>query len=222
MTRTRTRLGGPPQPLELVPDESALLIIDMTRDFIAPGAPMECPAGRQLASRLRPLIERCRETHLQVIYVNHVHEPSSHDMGTLARRFPAIGEGRALRAGSEGVAVWEEIAPGEDDIVVTKIRQSGFAYTSLEAVLREIGATTLIFSGVATGACVESTARDAVARDFDAILLSDGTAGSNLQDHGFGDFDSALLQRVILTNFAQHFGQVHSVGDVLAALAHAS
>ena len=215
-TARRSREGSPP---ELVPGESALLVIDMSRDFIAAGAPMECPDGRAVASRLRPLIEGCRAKGLRVVYVNHVHDPEGHDMGTLARRFPIIAEGRALRAGSPGVEIWDEIAPREGDIVVEKVRQSGFTYSRLEAILRGIGARTLIFGGVATGACVECTARDAVSRDFEAILLSDGTAASDLPDHGFGAVDRASLQRVTLTNFAQHFGAVHSVADVLHALA---
>jgi ureidoacrylate peracid hydrolase len=143
-------------------------------------------------------------------------------MGTLARRFASIGEGRALRAGTPGVEIWHAIAPQPGDLVVEKIRQSGFTYTSLEAVLRDLGTRTVIVAGVSTGACVECTARDAVSRDFDVVFLSDGTATSDLPDLGWGAIDSDTIQRVFLTNFAYHFGRVATVDQLLAALAPAA
>jgi ureidoacrylate peracid hydrolase len=139
-------------------------------------------------------------------------------MGTLGRRFASIGEGRALRAGTPGVEIWHEIAPQPGDILVEKIRQSGFTYTSLEAVLRELGVRTVVVAGVSTGACVECTARDAVSRDFEVVFLSDGTASSDLPDLGWGAVDADTLQRVFLTNFAYHFGRVATVGQLVDAL----
>jgi ureidoacrylate peracid hydrolase len=198
-----------------------LLVIDMSRDFLAPGAPMECRPGRAAAARLVPLLERCRAVGLPIIYVNHVHWPGASDMGTLGERFPAIREGRVLRGGTPGVEIFETIAPQPGDLMVEKIRQSGFTYTRLEAVLRGLGTEYVIVAGVSTGACVECTARDAVSRDFRVIFLADGTATNALPDLGWGPVDVETLQRVLLTNFAYHFGTVATVEQVLAALATA-
>jgi biuret amidohydrolase len=200
---------------DVKPDNSALLVIDMSRDFLAPGAPMESARARAMAPRLALLLHRCREVGLPIIYVNHVHHPDAKDTGTLARRFPMIGAGRALRAGTPGVEIWPEVSPKPGDLMIEKVRQSGFIYTHLEASLRELEAHYLIFSGYNLSACVESTARDAVARDFDAILLSDGTATSELPDLGWGEVDAEMLRRVFLTNFAYHFGSVVSIADFL-------
>jgi nicotinamidase-related amidase len=197
---------------------TALLIVDMSRDFIAPGALMECEAGRNMVPRLIPLLERCRAIGLPVVYVNHVHRAGAHDMGTLGQRFPSISAGHVLRAGTPGVEIWDEIAPRPGDLVVEKIRQSGFTYTSLEAVLRDLQIRTVIVGGVATGACVDCTARDAVSRDFDVIFLSDGTATPAMPNLGWGSIDADTIQRVFLTNFAFHFGRVATIRAVIGAL----
>ena len=83
-------------------------------------------------------------------------------MGTLAQRFPAIGEGKVLRAGTPGVEMWEVVAPQDGDIVVEKIRQSGFHYTKLEAVLRELGRLVDLTSirGEELTACEQSDTDD--------------------------------------------------------------
>ncbi|MDP7518051.1 MAG: isochorismatase family protein, partial [Arenicellales bacterium] len=101
------------------------------------------------------------------------------------------------------------------NIVMEKIRQSGFMYTRLEATIKELEVENLLVAGVATGACVECTARDAVARDYSVILLSDVTSASGLPDLGWGEVDSKTLQRVFLTNFAYHFGKVASTNELL-------
>ena len=200
---------------DVKPENSALLVIDMSRDFLAPGAPLENSAGREMADHLSELMDRCRAVGLPIIYVNHVHHPETRNIGTLAERFPNIGQGKVLRAGSRGVEMWEKIAPKEGDIIVEKIRQSGFVYTGLEATLRELGVRNVIVSGVSVGACVECTARDAVARDFHTIMLSDGTSANSLPDQGWGDIDFETLQRVFLSNFAFHFGGVASIDELM-------
>lgn len=200
---------------EFSSQNTALLVIDMSLDFLADGAPFETQEGRQMMPKLIKLIHRCREIELPIIYINHVHHPGAKDMGTLGKRFPTIRQGKALRAGSEGVQIWPEIAPQAGDIVMEKIRQSGFMYTRLEATLKELEVKNILVAGVATGACVECTARDAVARDYSVIVLSDVTSASGLPDLGWGEVDSDTLQRVFLTNFAYHFGKVASTNELL-------
>ena len=80
-------------------------------------------------------------------------------------------------------------------------------YTRLDATLKELNVVNLLMAGVSTGACVESTARDAVSRDYFVYMLSDVTAASGISDLGWGEMDSDTLQRVFLTNFAYHLGE---------------
>ena len=200
---------------QISPQNTALLVIDMSIDFLAEGAPFETSEGRQMMPNLIKLIRRCREIDLPIIYINHVYHPGAKDMGILGKRFPVIRKGQALRAGSDGVQIWPEIAPQPGDLVMEKIRQSGFMYTRLEATIKELQVEHLLVAGVATGACVECTARDAAARDFSVILLSDVTSASGLPDLGWGEVDSETLQRVFLTNFAYHFGKVAATNELL-------
>ena len=74
-------------------------------------------------------------------------------------------------------------------------------YTRLDASLKELKVVNLLMAGVSTGACVESTARDAVSRDYFVYMLSDVTATSGIPDLGWGDMDSATLQRVYSDQF---------------------
>ena len=201
---------------ELSPGNTALLIVDMSLDFLQVGAPFETVDGRNMLPSLIRFMRHCREVRLPIIYLNHVHHPGANDKGTLADRFPVIRDGKAVRAGTEGVSIWPEIAPQPGDIVIEKIRQSGFVYTKLDAALKELKVVNLLMAGVATGACVESTARDAVSRDYFVYMLSDVTAASGITDQGWGAVDSATLQRVILTHFAYHFGKVASTGELMA------
>lgn len=200
---------------ELTPKNTALLVVDMSLDFLQVGAPFETVEGRQMLPRLIRFIRHCRELELPIIYLNHVHHPGANDKGTLADRFPVIRDGKAVRAGTEGVTIWPEIAPQAGDMVIEKIRQSGFMYTRLDATLKEMKMANLLMAGVSTGACVESTARDAVSRDYFVYMLSDVTATSGIADLGWGEVDSATLQRVLLTNFARHFGKVASTEELM-------
>src|SRR6478752_10600130 len=99
------------------PDNTAALVIDMSRDFVDPGHPMASAEARALAMRLAPFLARCRAVGLPIIYVNHVHRPDARDMGRLALRFPAIGEGKVLRGGTVGVEICDALAPEPGDLV---------------------------------------------------------------------------------------------------------
>ena len=200
----------------LSPANTALLIIDMSLDFLQAGAPFETVEGRAMLPNLLRFTRHCREIALPIIYLNHVHHPGANDKGTLADRFPVIRDGKAVRAGTEGVTIWPELAPQPDDVVIEKIRQSGFMYTRLDATLRELNTVNLLLAGVSTGACVESTARDAVSRDYFVYMLSDATATSGIPDQGWGELSSDTLQRVFLTNFAYHFGKVTATEELMA------
>ena len=79
-------------------------------------------------------------------------------------------------AGSPGVAIFPEIAPRDDEIVITKHRFSAFYGTDLEIILRGLGVTTVVITGVTTENCCHATARDAFFRDFQVAFLSDATA----------------------------------------------
>ena len=75
---------------ELSPDNTALIVIDMSLDFLQVGAPFETTEGRDMMPNLVRFIRHCREVKLPIIYLNHVHHPGANDMGSLADRFSVI------------------------------------------------------------------------------------------------------------------------------------
>ncbi|MGH2618279.1 MAG: cysteine hydrolase family protein, partial [Thermomicrobiales bacterium] len=107
------------------PGKTALFVVDMENDFVAPGAPMETPAGRAMLPQLTQALACCRAHGIPVIYTTHAHRPGGCDLGLLAHD-PRIAQGDALVDGSPGVAIFPEIAPRDGEIVIAKHRFSAF------------------------------------------------------------------------------------------------
>jgi nicotinamidase-related amidase len=91
----------------------------------------------------------------------------------------------ALADGSKGHDFWPELDIKDSDLVVTKLRYSAFigGASDLEAQLRARGIDTVLITGTVTNVCCESTARDAMMRNFRTIMISDGNAATTDQDH---------------------------------------
>ncbi|MCR4420669.1 MAG: isochorismatase family cysteine hydrolase [Clostridia bacterium] len=191
-------------------DRSALLVIDLQNDFVAPGAIMEVPEARRQIPKVKALIEGCRRLGVPVIYTVHVHHPSL-DLCPLQRRmFPRLAE-EGLREGTPGVEVYPEIAPQPGELVIRKRRFSAFYNTELETVLRNLKGPsqidTVIICGTVTNICCESTARDAFFRDYKVVFGSDVNAALDEE-----------LHRATLRNMAEVFGRVMDGQAILAAL----
>jgi len=189
------------------PGKTALIVVDMQNDFVAPGAPLESSAGRAMVPHLQRALACCREQGIPVIYTAHVHRPGGFDQGLLAHA-PAIGRGEALVAGSPGVAIFPEIAPYDDEIVITKHRFSAFYGTDLEIILRGLGVTTVVITGVTTENCCHATARDAFFRDFQVVFLADATATVDYPDLGYGSLSADAVHRATLVILARDTADV--------------
>ncbi len=189
------------------PRTTALIVVDMQNDFVAPGAPLESRAGRAMAPHLQRALACCREQGIPVIYTAHVHRPDGCDLGLLAHA-PAIGRGDALVDGSAGVAIFPEIAPRDGEIVISKHRFSAFYGTDLEIILRGLGVTTVVITGVTTENCCHATARDAFFRDFQVVFLSDATATGDYPDLGYGSMSADEVHRATLVILARDTADV--------------
>ncbi len=201
------------------PSSTAFLVVDMTNDFLDPGAPQECPAGREIVAGLSRLAEECRRVGIPVIYTSHMHRPDGSDMGRRGDVFKHLvdeaGRPVNLIEGTRGVEVVDDLAPAPGEIVIRKSRYSAFFNTDLDTVLRHRGTRTVIIGGVATNICCESTARDAMFRDYQVIFLSDGNATMDIEDLGWGPIDHEEIQRVVLSGIAASFGEVACVEEVI-------
>lgn len=200
------------------PDRTGLLVIDMTNEFLKEGSPLEVPAGRKMVPRLKKVIETCRSEDVLVIYTRHVLRENGANAGLLEEFYQAVRGKKAHVPGSEGVKVYDEISPGKDDIVISKHRYSAFYETELDTILKNMGIDTLIISGVLTNLCCESTARDAMFRDYRVIFLQDCNATFDLPDLGFGEVSKEKIQKSVCSTIAFGIGSVKTSEAVIEEL----
>ncbi|EPM93608.1 isochorismatase hydrolase [Pseudomonas syringae pv. actinidiae ICMP 19070] len=118
------------------------------------------------------------------------------------RKRPEL-EGQLLAKGGWDYQLVDELKPEPGDIVVPKIRYSGFFNSSFDSVLRSRGIRNLVFTGIATNVCVESTLRDGFHLEYFGVVLADAT-------HQAGP---EFAQQAALFNIETFFGWVSSVDD---------
>lgn len=157
----------------------AILVIDMQNSFLRPGGAMY---EHRNASIVEPdktiegiaeLVALATARELPVIYTRHCYRPGYADVGGATRRLFASMDAKPLVTGSWDAAIVDELLPGPDALVVDKTRMDAFYNTDLEVLLRGVGASRLIVSGIVTNACVETTTRSAAMRDLDVTILED-------------------------------------------------
>src|ERR671921_286187 len=137
----------------------ALLVIDVQNGFVSKGGSydllgMETLHYRKIIPNISDLINLCRNAGIPIFYTQAVRE-------------------------TWDAAIVDEIKPAEDDHVVIKRRDSAFLNTEIGVWLRSLSIDTLIFCGIDTSICVETSLRDAFNIGYDVVLISDATASSN-------------------------------------------
>ena len=134
---------------------------------------------------LKRLIEFCRGVKIPIFYSQAVREESGIDLLTRSHRIlPKSREERIKRRpicirGSWDAEIVDDLKPSADDHVVIKRRDSVFQDTEFEVWLQSLGIDSLIFSGIDTSICVESSLRDAFNHGYDIVMISDATASNN-------------------------------------------
>jgi len=176
-----------PYPFTFDPATTALVIIDMQRDFLEPGGFGET-LGNDV-SLLAPTIpvvgavlETARELGMTVIHTREGHRPDLADLppAKRARGNPtlAIGDegprGRILVRGEEGHDIIDDLAPITGEVVLDKPGKGAFYATDLGAILSSKGIKSLLVCGVTTEVCVHTTVREANDRGFECLVIEDG------------------------------------------------
>ena len=172
----------------------ALLVIDMQNGFVSKGGSydlmgLNISKYSDVVPSLKHLIGFCRKVKIPIFYSQAVREESGIDLLTRSHRIlPKSREERIKRRpicirGSWDAEIVEELKPNFDDHVVIKRRDSVFQDTEVEVWLRSLGIDSIIFAGIDTSICVESSLRDAFNHGYDIILISDATASNNLNHY---------------------------------------
>lgn len=171
---------------------SALLIIDMQRDFCSPGgyadrAGLDINPLRAIIPNIQALRAAAREAGMLTIFTREGHLADLSDCPAQKRARSKQGGaeigtagplGRLLIRGEYGQDIIDELAPSGDDIVIDKPGYSAFPGTALALVLAENKIRQLFLCGVTTEVCVHSTLRDAIDRGFYCIIIADSCASA--------------------------------------------
>ncbi|MDF2232901.1 cysteine hydrolase [Albimonas sp. CAU 1670] len=181
-------LAADPFPIELDLPALGLVVIDMQRDFVEAGgfgASLGNDVGllRAIIPTTARLIAGFREAGLPVIHTRECHRPdlsdlppAKRDRGNPALRIGDEGPmGRILIAGEPGADIIPELYPIEGETVIDKPGKGAFYATPFGEVLKAKGLRQLVFAGVTTEVCVQTTMREANDRGFECILATDAT-----------------------------------------------
>ncbi len=193
-----------PYPYELDPAHTALVVIDMQRDFIEKGG-FGDSLGNDVA-RLEAIIPTVagliglfRKQGWTIIHTREAHKPDLSDCppAKIRRGNPSlkIGEagamGRLLVRGEPGNQIVDSLAPIPGEIVIDKPGKGMFWATGLEETLKGLGISHLVFAGVTTEVCVQTSMREANDRGYECLLVEDAT------ESYFAAFKAAAIEMIV-------------------------
>jgi nicotinamidase-related amidase len=196
---SRGAIAAEPEPIELDWSKTALVIIDMQRDFMEPGGFGETLGNdvSQLARAVKPIasvLAAAREAGILVIHTREGHLPDLSDAppAKVERGKPSlrIGDpgpmGRILIRGEHGHDIIPELYPLDSEIVIDKPGKGAFYATELGDALQNYGIENLLVCGVTTEVCVNTTVREANDRGYRCVVISDGCASYFPEFHEMG------------------------------------
>jgi nicotinamidase-related amidase len=186
---TSLSLRAQPYEFRFEPASTALVVIDMQRDFILPGGFGEMLGNN--VTRLKPAIEPTRRVldafrskHLTVLHTREGHRSDMSDCPPAKRARgklkTGIGDpgpmGRVLIRGEQGHGIIEALAPLPSEPIIDKPGKGAFFATDLDQILKNLGIRSLIVTGVTTEVCVQTTVREANDRGYECLVLEDCVA----------------------------------------------
>jgi ureidoacrylate peracid hydrolase len=170
----------------------ALIVVDMQNGFVhqdgsLPRLGLGLSGASAAVDAAATAVEQARRAGLPVIFTRHQYRPGRADEGQRLSELSAeLAALDGLAAGTWDAAVADELKPGPDDLYIDKVRFDAFLWTSLDPLLRGLGADDLVVCGVVTNICVESTVRAAFMRDYQVTLLADACAAKTPRLHELG------------------------------------
>ncbi len=216
--------GARPFTYRFDPATSALVVIDMQRDFIEPGGfgaslGNDVTRLQAIVPTVRRLLDAWRATGGLIVHTREAHArdlsdcpPSKRLRGTPSLRIGDAGPmGRILVTGEPGSQIVAELAPAPGEVVIDKPGKGMFHATGLDSLLHAQGITHLVFTGVTTEVCVQTSMREANDRGYECLLIEDGT------ESYFPEFKAATL--AMITAQGAIVGWVADSAELIGALA---
>ncbi len=216
-------LSARPESFPMPPRETALIVVDMQNAYASPGGYIDIQGfdlsgAEAVIDGITRVIGAARAMEMQVIFFQNGWDAAKHEAGTpdspnwwksnalkLMRAEPKL-DGTLITRGTWDYELVPQLQPQPQDIVLSKPRYSGFYGTQLDAILRARRIRNLVFVGIATNVCVESTLRDAYFLEYFPILIEDAALQAGPPE----------LQAATVYNVEKFFGWVTTVSDFCA------
>ena len=213
-------LPAKPEPLALDPALTAVIVVDLqtayaSKDGYLDKAGFDVSATGPVIESTLKVINTARAAGMPIVFFQNGWDQQYQEAGgpgspnwyksnalKTMRKHPEL-MGTLLAKGSWDYELVDQLSPQPGDIVIAKPRYSGFYNTSLDSILRSRGIKNLVFTGIATNVCVESTLRDGFFLEYFGVVLADAT-------HQAGP---PAIQQAALFNIETFFGWVSTVSD---------
>lgn len=218
-------LNARPEAIPFTPAQSALIVVDMQNAYASEGgyldlAGFDVSATAPVIARIKTAVAAARAAGMLIIWFQNGWDDQYVEAGgpgspnwyksnalKTMRKNPEL-QGSLLAKGGWDYQLVDQLKPLPGDIVLPKPRYSGFFNTALDSILRSRGIRHLVFTGIATNVCVESTLRDGFFLEYFGIVLEDAT-------HQAGP---SFAQQAALFNIETFFGWVSDVASFCSAL----
>ena len=219
-TADAVTLPARPEALRLSPRETAVVVIDMQNAYASPGgyvdqAGFDISGAAGTIGKIATVLDTARRAGVQVIYLQNGWDPDyveaggpgspnwhkSNALKTMRKR-PELA-GTLLARGSWDYELVDALKPQLGDISLHKTRYSAFFNSQLDSTLRARGIRTIVFVGIATNVCVESTLRDGFHLEYFGVMLEDAT-------HHLG---ADSMQQATVYNVEKFFGWLSTTAD---------
>ena len=205
------RRGKPNVFDDIDPVRTALVVIDLQRAFMDPGAPSEVPQARGVVANVNQLARATRGAGGRVVWVRATFDRAGWPIFFDNMVNPALSDNilDALQEGADLHDIYGGLEVRTGDMIVNKYRLSAFlpGTSNLPILLRTAGIDTILIAGCMTNVCCDTSARDAAMTDFRTIMVEDANAART---------DAAHL--AALTTFLQSFGDVRRCDDIIGLL----
>jgi nicotinamidase-related amidase len=178
--------------------KTALLTIDMQREYFEDGRPLKVPEGPTVLANVVRLQDGARKAGVTLIHIQHFSRDP--DSGTFAESSPFS-------------ALLEEPAPDPGEKVIVKRYPSAFAGTDLEEHLKELGVDTVIIAGLMSFMCCDTTAREAHSKGYKVLFVKDATAAIDL-----GEIPARQVHAVTLAVQGFMFSEVVGTEEMLSKI----